>query len=134
MKLKKSELEAVVICPKCKVDMTRKEVEVPGPNVFIDFCPNCKSYWFDKGELSKIVKDRLVKKYLTESKGMDKWTRFSCPRCNGKMTMKFVYNLEVDECKDCNGLWLDKGELSALKEKYQDRLKENPFLAILDKL
>jgi Zn-finger nucleic acid-binding protein len=38
-------------CPICNVDLamtTRKEVE-------IDYCPQCRGIWLDRGELDKII-------------------------------------------------------------------------------
>ncbi|UCE74249.1 MAG: zf-TFIIB domain-containing protein [Methanomassiliicoccales archaeon] len=38
----------------------------------------------------------------------------SCPVCEKPMTSKVVQDVEIDVCQDCNGVWLDGGELKRL--------------------
>ncbi|HEY6089916.1 MAG TPA: zf-TFIIB domain-containing protein [Gemmatimonadaceae bacterium] len=37
-----------------------------------------------------------------------------CPRCGGDLKEQHVENVKIDECKDCGGVWLDRGELEQL--------------------
>lgn len=41
-----------------------------------------------------------------------------CPRCfsrlNSQVLKKGMWSIEIDECKDCSGIYLDKGELMSL--------------------
>jgi len=39
-----------------------------------------------------------------------------CPRC--KLVMKKIHekNITIDYCQQCNGMWLDKGEIDKLIE------------------
>ena len=134
MGFKKEELRMVIGCPHCKIPMERLEIEIPGPNVIIDYCGKCNSYWFDKGELKKVVKDRLAEKKAKGSEGMDAWVKFDCPRCNGPMTMKYMYNVEVDQCTECFGIWLDEGELLRLNEKNLERIEDEKTKGFFHKL
>ena len=134
MRLTKAQKLQLVICPHCNIDMERLEIEVPGPNVFIDYCPKCNSYWFDKGEFRKIVKDRLAEKNVGKQEGMNEWVKFGCPRCGENMRMKFMYNVEVDQCDECGGIWLDDGELLQLKEKYLERIQDKHARGFFNKL
>jgi uncharacterized protein len=43
-----------MICPNCQTELKMGDRS----GVEIDYCPNCRGVWLDKGELDKIV-DRL---------------------------------------------------------------------------
>ena len=38
-----------------------------------------------------------------------------CPRCGGGLKEQHVENVKIDECQDCGGVWLDRGELDQLR-------------------
>jgi Zn-finger nucleic acid-binding protein len=46
-----------------------------------------------------------------------------CPKCdNRKMLKHFVstnMEVEVDECPECGGFWLDSGELRQIREQFE---------------
>lgn len=47
-----------------------------------------------------------------------------CPNCKEvdlKMTMR--QGVEIDYCPDCNGIWLDNGELSKIIDRYVSQAK-----------
>jgi Zn-finger nucleic acid-binding protein len=121
-------------CPKCKVYMKKEEVEVPGPNMLIDFCVQCHSYWFDKGEINNYIHSRSVDRNLRKKDGYLGWGKPACPRCGGKISLKFLEDLEVDHCDDCGGLWLDYGELKRLQDKDFDSFKERRLKDVLSAL
>ncbi len=37
-----------------------------------------------------------------------------CPKCGEALITRTVDDVEVDECKACGGMWLDKGELEQI--------------------
>ena len=37
--------------------------------------------------------------------------KMECPSCHGKMKGYKYRGIELDKCKDCNGIWFDKGEI-----------------------
>ena len=41
--------------------------------------------------------------------------RNKCPRCGGDLTEQQAEQVKIDECSDCGGIWLDKGELDQLR-------------------
>jgi Zn-finger nucleic acid-binding protein len=47
----KKQKDKTLDCPRCWVVMKKEEVDVLGPNVIIDSCPNCMDIWFDNKEL-----------------------------------------------------------------------------------
>ena len=38
-------------CPKCDVTLMMTERQ----NVEVDYCPNCRGVWLDRGELDKVI-------------------------------------------------------------------------------
>jgi len=38
-----------------------------------------------------------------------------CPRCGTDLSERHEENVKIDECGDCGGVWLDKGELEQLR-------------------
>ena len=38
-------------CPRCQVDLTISDRQ----GVEIDFCPQCRGVWLDRGELDKVI-------------------------------------------------------------------------------
>ena len=40
-----------MLCPVCKVPLTMSERQ----GVEIDYCPDCRGVWLDRGELDKII-------------------------------------------------------------------------------
>ena len=107
-------------CHKCWVEMNKEEIDAFGPNIIIDVCPKCQGIWLDKGELQKILKDRKLADYLTKHVGTKSKSPMVCPRCGMTMDLENAEDVEVDVCLSCGGVWLDAGELEALKQKTED--------------
>lgn len=104
-------------CPRCWVVMQKEEVEVLGPNIVIDVCPQCHGIWLDRNELAKILGDRKLATYLTKHIGTQSKSELVCPRCGGLMDLEYAQEVEIDVCLSCQGAWLDQGELEALRLK-----------------
>jgi hypothetical protein len=45
-----------------------------------------------------------------------------CPRCGGDLAEREFHHLRIDECADCGGVWLDKGELQMLDHVESGRI------------
>lgn len=41
----------------------------------------------------------------------------NCPQCHVEMKHAAIGDADIDECPDCRGLWLDQGELDAVKDE-----------------
>ena len=117
MTTKKMEAERKYECHRCWVEMDKEEVETFGPNIVIDVCPKCQGIWLDNGELGKLLKDRKLTNYLTKHIGTKSRSPMVCPRCGNTMDIEKADDIEVDVCLTCGGVWLDQGELDALKSK-----------------
>ena len=110
-------------CHRCWVEMDKKEMDIFGPNIIIDVCPKCKGIWLDKGELGKLLQDRKLTNYLTKHIGTKSRSPMVCPRCGMTMDIEKADDIEVDVCLTCGGVWLDPGELEALKDKSKGGFK-----------
>lgn len=41
-------------------------------------------------------------------------TAVSCPKCRGDLVVYERQGIVIDQCRDCRGIWLDRGELEHL--------------------
>ncbi len=56
-----------------------------------------------------------------------------CPVCNENLNIAYKFNVEIDYCPKCRGIWLDRGELEKIIElsinqeysSYNKKSKEN---------
>jgi hypothetical protein len=53
-----------------------------------------------------------------------------CPKCPGTLESYTFQGIVLDRCHECDGMWLDKGELEAIVRK----ISRGPLGAWLDKL
>jgi len=112
-----------------------EEVEIDG--VRVDICKSCGGIWFDNFEIKKfdeVHEDKgdqviaLTKKYKKPDVNLE--GKINCPKCKNVVMMRRFHSparaIEVDECAACAGIWLDAGELAALRDMYpteEDRKK-----------
>ena len=45
----------------------------------------------------------------------------NCPRCNSELKVENYKGIEVDRCPQCQGIWLDYGELDQLEDTVLDK-------------
>ena len=45
----------------------------------------------------------------------------NCPRCDGELRNENYKGVEVDRCPNCEGMWLDYGELDQLEDTVFDK-------------
>ena len=116
-------------CPKCQ--------KVLENGIFADVvyhkCKTCGGFWFDKDELREIKQNKDWFKLDSGVAGATSKTykgELKCPRCDEKLhTIEYAQEsgIRVDVCSECDGLWLDAGELKAMHEEsagWIDKLKE----------
>lgn len=115
-----------MICPNCSTEMD--EVTVVG--VSIDYCRNgCRGVFFDNFEIQKMdethegTEDPVLKEILAVPRADDARThQLICPRCQIKMrTAQYSAGtgIHIDRCYSCNGVWLDAGELTAVRDNFR---------------
>ncbi len=114
-----------MICPACKHNMTEVEVQ----DITVDVCiGGCGGIWFDGLELKKVdepheaVGQKLLEVEYDPEVVVDESQRRDCPRCVSMVMMRHFSSIkrevEVDECPNCGGFFLDRGELNSLREEF----------------
>jgi len=115
-----------LICPACGETMKKVKTK-EGLN--IDICTEgCGGIWFDNRELTKFdeenedAEDILNELKNKTFKKVDKDEIRICPVCNSKMVKnKYSVNssVEIDECYNCGGKFLDNNELEEIRNSKQ---------------
>jgi len=69
--------------------------------------------YFKKVEAERLERKRLEQARLSED--MEKKSHYMrCPKCGGHLQTVEFHRVQVDRCTDCQGLWLDAGEIDLL--------------------
>jgi uncharacterized protein len=55
-------------CPACMIDLTLAERQ----GIEIDYCPQCRGVWLDRGELDKII-ERVLTTARSREREEDTW-------------------------------------------------------------
>ena len=118
-------------CPVCENELS----PVTAGEVVVDVCANgCGGIWFDNFELSKLDgADELAGDFLVTinvpapGQTPEPFTgRRHCPKCAEIVMMRHFFSpergVEVDECPNCGGYWLDAGELAQVREEHRHAL------------
>lgn len=87
----------------------------------MDFCPTCQGIWLDQGELELLLNESSRKLDLSVIEEFSISKR-RCPRCRRKMVRGDFpsSDVDVDICRRDLGIWLDRGEIIRIAEKYCD--------------
>jgi len=110
-----------MVCPRCKTPSINEFST--GEGVTLDMCDRCNGCWFEKGEVATYFELSQDIPELQKALATARPTDSRCPRCVGAPLVELEYSqiklstgkLKVDYCKKCEGLWLDKGEVSSLE-------------------
>lgn len=113
-------------CPLCKKEMKTVKIE----KIELDECSDgCHGLWFDIKELQKLDEKaegsggelaRILA--YDRAKDLNPFRKVNCPRCNIKMQRHEYIDqsrIYIDECFKCGGIWLDRGELGAIRENFK---------------
>ncbi|MFH1379377.1 MAG: zf-TFIIB domain-containing protein [bacterium] len=114
-----------MLCPACSKLL--KEIDVQG--VKLDVCDDgCAGSWFDNFELKKFDEehepaDQLINLKKKQGAQVDMNAKRKCPICKDVTMMRHFFGVKrkvtIDECPGCAGIWLDGGELAALRDEYK---------------
>jgi uncharacterized protein len=132
-------------CPACKKNLA--EVSVSG--LTVDVCKDgCHGIWFDNYELEKVDEthesagEKLLDFSPPPQLNTDHSAKRSCPKCQQGVMHRFFFSVrkevEIDECPNCGGTWLDTGELARIRaefktEKERKAAAEEYFSKLFDK-
>jgi uncharacterized protein len=105
------------VCVKCDAVLDRGTFG----GVEVDLCTSCGGVWLDKGEIERLgtitaqelqaLRNMLMPPPNQAPVASDLAT--ACVACSGKLREVILGPIHVDFCPQCNGLWLDRGELDA---------------------
>jgi Zn-finger nucleic acid-binding protein len=123
-------------CPVCATNLN----PVQAGSVTVDVClGGCGGIWFDAFELQKLdephetAAQMLVEIQRSEGRPFDQSQRRNCPRCQDIVMMRHYYSprrrVEVDECPNCGGFWLDAGELALIREEHENEQEQQAAVA-----
>ncbi|MEB3197628.1 MAG: zf-TFIIB domain-containing protein [Candidatus Sericytochromatia bacterium] len=76
--------------------------------------------WFREQERRKREDEALAEQHRADVAARDArksmhWMK--CPKCGADLRARRYENIELDECVECHGTWLDAGELKALAQE-----------------
>ena len=114
-------------CPACG----RQLREMTVGDIAVDVCEKgCGGIWFDNYELKKVDEkhesagETLLEMARDPSVKVDHTQKRSCHKCVDQPMIQHFLSIkrevEVDECPACGGLWLDYGELGAMRDQYEN--------------
>ena len=126
-------------CPNDGTRLDRRSFQ----GTTIDFCDTCGGSFFDKGEIESLL-EAGVGEQKFNTKQVPSFREYSspvgkCPRCDGIMETVTRSSEQKDYsifvCKDCRGIWLNKGIFQAILEKRveQDAAQEKKLGLVGDK-
>jgi Zn-finger nucleic acid-binding protein len=106
--------------------------------VTVDVCEDgCKGVWFDWMELTKLDEENegfgeaLVEAMNYRRVNDENREPLKCPKCGLVMhTHKYKSSKEVnvDECYQCGGFFLDSGELRVIKESFMSEEERDQYI------
>jgi Zn-finger nucleic acid-binding protein len=109
-------------CPACFNELSQLKVG----ELVVDVCQGgCGGIWFDAFELQKVDEENeslgepLLHIRRNERLTVDQSRKRECPRCTGVKLHRHFFSakrrVEVDQCPNCAGYWLDAGELALVR-------------------
>lgn len=111
-------------CPACNNRLNKVEI----CDVEVEAClEGCGGIWLDAAEIFRVDEehegedDPVLQKLLTfdTPRDADHRDKITCIKCGFKMRRREHREgsgIYVDECYGCGGVWLDGGELKAIRE------------------
>ena len=113
-------------CPACAQALSEKEQS----GLKVDICDKgCGGIWFDNFELNKVDEahesagEALLDISPHNALSADRAAKRSCPKCPETILRRHFFSVlkevEIDNCPNCGGVWLDSGELSALRSQFK---------------
>lgn len=104
-------------CPKCS-DTDLKQEQYEG--VAVHRCPNCQGLFLDHDDLGKLLAlediNGIDNPEFTEISERQDMVTGRCGRCGVEMEPVWgPANMRLDRCPQCKGVFLDQGELAAVK-------------------
>lgn len=114
-------------CPHCGVPMHSVSARArSGYCLLLDQCPRCGGIWCDRWELYPLAAEEAARlEALDDAKLRAAHpaaaTPGRCPRCTAALRPfrdpALPADARIERCAVCDGMWLNRGELSRLKQR-----------------
>lgn len=105
-------------CPVCQAPLAPVTLHRQD----LDRCPSCRGLFLDRGELGAIITMvAIAREVVLEEPDIDtvpdleRQREIRCPADGTRMHPVDAAGIILDACPDCGGIWLDSGEIAALK-------------------
>lgn len=117
-------------CPACDGDLIPVETEGHyGTRLEVDACTSCGGFWLDAGEpvalghQAATALDGGVDLSEVDTEPREDFR--ACPRCGRALEEvtggRLPAGLRLDTCRQCRGMWFDRGELLVFKSGLEAR-------------
>jgi Zn-finger nucleic acid-binding protein len=117
-------------CPACFNELTQTQVG----SLMVDVCQGgCGGIWFDAFELQQVDEEEeaagepLLHLKRDDRIVVDVSRKRDCPRCTGVRLHRHFFSakrrVEVDQCPNCGGYWLDAGELAQIRAEKSESVR-----------
>lgn len=127
-------------CPLCRSTQLTptRYVDIP-----VRTCLSCEGYLVQKKRVGSIKSarkksDEELLAELSSPKAVDTIRSIICPSCTGGMTKVPMSvgteRYHTDECRKCDLVWFDAGELAKLQLHYEESEQGNEMLKFQKKL
>lgn len=118
-------------CPACFNELSQVQVG----SLVVDVCQGgCGGIWFDAFELQRVDEEeeaageQLLHIDRDPQVKVDATRKRECPKCVGVKLQRHYFSarrrVEVDECPNCAGYWLDAGELAQIRAEKSETAQE----------
>ena len=118
--------DMVVDCPACGKEM--KKVYMKEQGIYLDVClDGCGGIYFDNREYKKFDEKHEDISPLLEAfegktfKKVSESDTIICPICHQEMVKHIAsakYEIQIDDCYSCGGIFLDHSELDRIRSEY----------------
>lgn len=134
-------VDVILNCPACGKEM--KKIYMDEQGVYLDVClDGCGGIYFDNREYQKFDEYHEDISPLVEVYKGKKFEEVSdseqriCPKCKNKMVKHYSsskYEIQIDDCYSCGGIFLDYSELDRIRGEYvNDQYRTADVLQELD--
>ena len=135
----------MIRCPHCDSEMKQVSARAnPGTLIVLDQCGQCGGIWCDKWELFPVAPDEAkwvdpVDEGLLQSPVTLESKPLYCPRCTERLQLfhdpLLPPEIQLQRCRRCDGIWLNRGQFSRYKRfQQQTRAEKMPEEERLRKL
>ncbi len=112
-----------MLCPRCQCDLKKEAFS----NIHLATCSQCRGTWYYGETLAKLLSLQKNRELMNFSKDifLQQESDLNCPECKCHMEAKTFKNdkgLTIDQCKHCQGVWLDKNEFPKTKQLIREQV------------